>query len=129
MENLEEWLRYSTQSNFKNVAFLTCIASYSFIEMTKSMMQTKLIILYLLNFPTKTRILFYTKQSLLACFMVPVELIDLMHLAWWTEGVANVIPKSSMNTLSMERMVILNMPGQTMDVQCRKMVISMTTDM
>jgi hypothetical protein len=75
------------------------------------------------------RIPFYMKQSLLACFMVHVELINLMHPAWWMEGVANIIPRPSTNTLYTESTVILNMPGLTMDVQCRKMVISMTTDM
>jgi hypothetical protein len=97
--------------------------------MTKSIMEIKSIILFPLNFLIKTRILFYTKQSLLACFTVHVELRNLTHPAWWMEGVANIIPRPSTNTLFMESIIILNMPGLTMDVQCRKMVISMTTYM
>ena len=83
----------------------------------------------LLSFLIQTLILFSLKLSQIACFMVPMGLSSLRLLAWSIESVASIIPRSLMKTPYMEKTVILSMPGQTMDVQCGKIIMTTTTDM
>ena len=129
MVYLAELLELFKPQNFKSVAFPTGMPLSSFIQMTKSWMQIKSIISCLLSFLIQTLILFSLKLSQIACFIVPVELSSLRLPAWSIESVASIIPRSLMKTPYMEKMVILSMPGQTMDVQCGKIIMTTITDM
>ena len=81
------------------------------------------------NFLIQLFILFSIILLPLACFMVPVEMISQMHLAWSMANAASIIPKIFQNIQFMVRMAILSMPGPTMDPALKRMVSNMIIGM
>src|SRR5271154_3975601 len=92
-------------------------------------MQMMLTLLFLLNCQIQSSNLYFTILLLLACFMVPVEMINLMPLAWWIENVAKNIPKNFWNRLFMVKMDTLDMPGLTMAGLWKRMALYMIIEM